>query len=84
MPNPKVGTVTFEVGKTVKEMKAGRVEFRVGCRGNLYSRKWKNQLREREDIRESERTYLLSKLGKKLAACKQGDICEGYRHFNKP
>lgn len=29
MPNPKVGTVTKEVGKAVKEQKAGRVEFRV-------------------------------------------------------
>jgi large subunit ribosomal protein L1 len=36
MPNPKVGTVTFEVGKTVKEMKAGRVEFRVDKAGNLH------------------------------------------------
>ena len=29
MPNPKVGTVTFEVGKAVREVKAGKVEFRV-------------------------------------------------------
>ncbi len=29
MPNPKVGTVTFDVGKMVKELKAGRVEFRT-------------------------------------------------------
>jgi large subunit ribosomal protein L1 len=29
MPNPKVGTVTKEVGKAVREQKAGRVEFRV-------------------------------------------------------
>lgn len=29
MPNPKAGTVTFEVGKTVKELKAGKIEFRV-------------------------------------------------------
>ncbi len=29
MPNPKVGTVTFEVGKTVREVKAGKVEYRV-------------------------------------------------------
>ncbi|OPX97964.1 MAG: 50S ribosomal protein L1 [Syntrophorhabdus sp. PtaU1.Bin002] len=36
MPNPKVGTVTFEVAKTVKEMKAGRVEFRVDKAGNLH------------------------------------------------
>jgi len=36
MPNPKVGTVTFDIGKTVKEMKAGRVEFRVDKAGNLH------------------------------------------------
>lgn len=36
MPNPKVGTVTFEIAKTVKEMKAGRVEFRVDKAGNLH------------------------------------------------
>ena len=29
MPNPKTGTVTFDVGKAVKEIKAGKVEFRV-------------------------------------------------------
>jgi large subunit ribosomal protein L1 len=36
MPNPKVGTVTFDIGKTVKELKAGRVEFRVDKAGNLH------------------------------------------------
>lgn len=36
MPNPKVGTVTFDVAKTVLEMKAGRVEFRVDKAGNLH------------------------------------------------
>ena len=29
MPNPKTGTVTFEVAQAVKEIKAGKVEFRV-------------------------------------------------------
>jgi large subunit ribosomal protein L1 len=29
MPNPKTGTVTFEVGKALQEIKAGKVEFRV-------------------------------------------------------
>jgi large subunit ribosomal protein L1 len=36
MPNPKVGTVTFDIAKTVKEIKAGRVEFRVDKAGNLH------------------------------------------------
>jgi large subunit ribosomal protein L1 len=29
MPNPKVGTVTFDVAKAVQEIKAGKIEFRV-------------------------------------------------------
>jgi large subunit ribosomal protein L1 len=29
MPNPKTGTVTFDIGRAVREVKAGRVEFRV-------------------------------------------------------
>jgi large subunit ribosomal protein L1 len=36
MPNPKVGTVTFDVAKAVQEVKAGRVEFRVDKAGNLH------------------------------------------------
>jgi large subunit ribosomal protein L1 len=37
MPNPKVGTVTFEVGNAVKEVKAGKVEFRVEKAGIVHS-----------------------------------------------
>ena len=37
MPNPKVGTVTFEVGKAVKEIKAGKVEFRVDKTGIIHA-----------------------------------------------
>lgn len=37
MPNPKVGTVTFDVGKAVKELKAGKVEFRVEKAGIVHS-----------------------------------------------
>jgi large subunit ribosomal protein L1 len=29
MPNPKTGTVTFEIARAVREIKAGKVEFRV-------------------------------------------------------
>ncbi|MFZ3056592.1 MAG: 50S ribosomal protein L1 [Smithella sp.] len=37
MPNPKVGTVTFEVANAVKELKAGKVEFRVEKAGIVQS-----------------------------------------------
>ncbi|MBC8276923.1 MAG: 50S ribosomal protein L1 [FCB group bacterium] len=36
MPNPKVGTVTFDVGPAVKELKAGRVSFRVDKTGIIH------------------------------------------------
>src|SRR5512147_2324802 len=36
MPNPKVGTVTFDVGKAVKEIKAGKVEFKVEKAGIVH------------------------------------------------
>ena len=36
MPNPKVGTVTFDVGRTVQELKAGKVEFRVEKAGIVH------------------------------------------------
>ncbi len=37
MPNPKVGTVTFDVEKAVKEAKAGKVEFRVERAGIVHA-----------------------------------------------
>ena len=36
MPNPKVGTVTFDVGKAVDELKGGKVEFRVEKAGIVH------------------------------------------------
>jgi large subunit ribosomal protein L1 len=37
MPSPKAGTVTFDVGRAVKEIKAGKIEFRVDKTGNLHA-----------------------------------------------
>jgi large subunit ribosomal protein L1 len=37
MPNPKTGTVTFEIAKAVKEIKAGKVEFRVDKSGIIHA-----------------------------------------------
>ena len=37
MPNPKSGTVTFDVAKAVAEVKAGKIEFRVDKAGNVHA-----------------------------------------------
>ncbi|MBI4419478.1 MAG: 50S ribosomal protein L1 [Gemmatimonadetes bacterium] len=37
MPNPKSGTVTMDVAKAVKDVKAGKIEFRVDKTGNLHA-----------------------------------------------
>ena len=37
MPNPRSGTVTMDVAKAVREMKAGKIEYRVDKAGNLHA-----------------------------------------------
>ena len=37
MPTPKAGTVTFDVGRAVGEIKAGKIEFRVDKTGNVHA-----------------------------------------------
>ncbi len=36
MPNPKTGTVTFDVGRAIQEIRKGRVEYKVDKAGNIH------------------------------------------------
>ncbi|MBI3759491.1 MAG: 50S ribosomal protein L1, partial [Deltaproteobacteria bacterium] len=38
MPNPRVGTVTFDIAKAVAEVKAGKVDYRVDKAGVVHAR----------------------------------------------
>ena len=55
MPNPKVGTVTNDVAKAVRELKAGRVEFRVEKAGHRPGPHRQGLVRRREAARERPR-----------------------------
>jgi large subunit ribosomal protein L1 len=57
MPNPKVGTVTFEVGKAVKELKGGRVEFKVDKTGIVHTTVGKVSFEE-EKLKENVLTLM--------------------------
>lgn len=57
MPNPKVGTVTFDIAKAVKEVKGGRVEFRVEKAGIIHARIGKKSFSD-ANIKENTMTLL--------------------------
>src|SRR5262252_4357973 len=57
MPNPKAGTVTMEVGKAVKEIKAGKVEFRVDKTSIIHASIGKTSFDERK-LEENAETFI--------------------------
>ena len=57
MPNPKSGTVTQDVGKAVRDAKAGRIEFRTDRGGNLHVPIGKLSF-SAEQLEENSRTFL--------------------------
>ncbi len=69
MPNPKVGTVTFEVGKAVSELKAGKVEFRVEKAGIVHVPVGKASFGEQK-LTENAQALLTSLIRAKPAAAK--------------
>jgi large subunit ribosomal protein L1 len=69
MPNPKVGTVTFDVGKAVRGVKAGKVEFRVDKAGIVHVSVGKRSFGP-EKLIENAQALLTSLLRAKPAAAK--------------
>ena len=69
MPNPKTGTVTFEVAKAVKEIKAGKVEFRVDKTAIVHAPVGKMSFPE-DKLLENLKTLIDSVLKAKPAASK--------------
>ena len=69
MPNPKAGTVTQEIGKAVRELKAGKLEFRVDKAGIVHMPIGKVSFPE-EQLVENARTILASLVRAKPASAK--------------
>jgi large subunit ribosomal protein L1 len=69
MPNPKVGTVTNDVAKAVRELKAGRVEFRVEKAGIVHARIGKASF-PADKLRENAKTMIDTLLKLKPASAK--------------
>ncbi|MBM4160594.1 MAG: 50S ribosomal protein L1 [Ignavibacteria bacterium] len=69
MPNPKSGTVTMEVGKAVREVKAGKIEFRVDKAGIVHATVGKAAF-EQEKLVENIQSFLSTIVRLKPATAK--------------
>ncbi|MGE5303877.1 MAG: 50S ribosomal protein L1 [Alphaproteobacteria bacterium] len=69
MPNPKIGTVTVDIGKAVKEIKAGKLEFRVDKAGIIHVPVGKASF-EADKLIDNARAVLMSILRAKPASAK--------------
>jgi large subunit ribosomal protein L1 len=69
MPNPKVGTVTFEVAHAVKEIKAGKVEYRTEKTGIVHAAIGRRSFEE-NSLEENLRAFLETIIKAKPAASK--------------
>ncbi|HKI85470.1 MAG TPA: 50S ribosomal protein L1, partial [Thermoanaerobaculia bacterium] len=69
MPNPKAGTVTFDVAQAVEEIKAGKLEFRVDKAGIIHAPFGKASFSEQQ-LKENAETLVTAVLKARPAATK--------------
>jgi len=69
MPNPKSGTVTMEVGKAVKEVKMGKIDFKVDKSGIIHTSIGKTSFQP-EQIADNAREFILTIMKLKPSAAK--------------
>jgi large subunit ribosomal protein L1 len=69
MPNPKTGTVTMDVAKAIKEVKAGKVEFRVDKTGIIHAPVGKIEF-SKDQLAENAQTLIDSVIKARPAAVK--------------
>jgi large subunit ribosomal protein L1 len=69
MPNPKSGTVTFDVAKAVKDSKAGKIEYRVDKGANIHVPVGKISF-EKSKLAENIKALMLELLRAKPASAK--------------
>ena len=69
MPNPKAGTVTFDVANAVKELKAGRIEYKVDKTGIVHNAIGKKSFTE-EQLIDNAKAYIQAIIKAKPASAK--------------
>ncbi len=69
MPNPKSGTVTFDVAKAVRDLKAGKIEYRVDKQGNIGTAVGKASFSEQQ-LQENAQVFLAAVVRARPASVK--------------